>query len=167
MCKLLLEQRTSSQQKELWSCVYSLASSVCICLHLVLSISQIQMLCKSVGRQQLDSVLLSCAIIGGFSWDPAFNITLLLHVLLLQGDLFVHTHKCLSFLLFAVFFFVFFSRDMFSSLPQSSFSFFIVCFISVRAVSHCVCSVLLSSPSSSDSTLLRSLPSFLPVIALD
>lgn len=41
-----------------------LPNPVCICLNLLVSIPQIQMPCKSVGRQQLDSVLLSCAIMG-------------------------------------------------------------------------------------------------------
>lgn len=118
-----------------------LPNPVCICLNLLASIPQIQMPCKSVGRQQLGSVLLSCAIIGGFSGDPAF--TSLFYSTFYKSALFVHTQKCLSFLLFAVVF----ASDVFSSLVSSPFYYL----PRGSAVFQSVCG-LLSFPSASDST---------------
>lgn len=93
--------------------------------------------CISLSADTSLTVLLSCSIIGGFSWDPAFNITLLLHVVLLQGNLFVHTHKCLSFLLFVfVFFFVFFKThsSLLHFFPFLLFQFCLCCLSSCLQV---------------------------------
>lgn len=63
-------ENSGGQRGELQSCEYSLASPpnpVCICLNLLLSISQIQTPCKSVGRQQLGSVPVVLCYHGGDS----------------------------------------------------------------------------------------------------
>ncbi len=52
-----------------------LSVSVWISYSPSLSISQIQILCKSVGRQQLGSVPLSCAIMGGILRGSRVHIT--------------------------------------------------------------------------------------------
>ena len=117
---------------------------VCICLNLLLSVSHIQMLCKSVGRQQLGSVPLSCAIMGGFSGDPVF--TSLFYSTFYKSALFVHIQKCLSFLLFALVF----ASDVLSSLVLSPFL-FSVAWLRCLSLSLSVCA-LPSFPSASNST---------------
>lgn len=71
--------------------------------------------CKSFDRQQLSSVPLSCAIMGGFSGDPVF--TSLFYHMFDKSALFVDIQKCLSFSLFAVVF----ACDVFSSLMLPPF----------------------------------------------
>lgn len=80
-CSVAAQQQTEEKCFKAVNTVLLLPNPVCDCLNLLLSISLI--LCKSAGRQQLGSVLLSSANVGvgwGILTGSRVHITLLLHI---------------------------------------------------------------------------------------
>lgn len=106
-----------------------LPNPACICLNLLLPISWIQMLCKSVGRQQLHSVPLSRAITGGFSGGSRVHITFLLHVLQ-ERLVCIHTKVLVIFIVCCCF-------HKWRVLLFGAISFFILCHVALLSAGCC------------------------------
>lgn len=135
-----------------------LPNPVCVCLNLLLSISQIQILCKSVGRQQLGSVPLSCAIMGGILRGSRVHITLP-HV---RQECLVCTHTKVLVIFIVCCCFL---RVMFSPLWRDLL-FFILCCLALLSLSLSVCGVAVLSIRFKFN-LMMILPSSLSVVAFD
>lgn len=140
-----VEQRTVRSALEVWiQPCFSLILSVSVWISYSpsLSISQIQILCKSVGRQQLGSVPLSCAIMGGILRGSRVHITPP-HV---RQECLVCTHTKALVIFYCLLLFL---RVMFS--PLWCYLLFILCCLALLSFSLSVCG-LLSFPSASNST---------------
>lgn len=146
----------SSSQQECFGAMTTASlfpNPACICLNLLLPISWIQMLCKSVGRQQLHSVPLSRAITGGILWGIPCSHHFSTPRSTRAPCLYTHKSAC-----------HFYCLLLFSQVTRSPLWCHLLFYPLPRGSAVCG---LLSFPSASDFNLVRISPSFLAVVAVD